>query len=150
MESRTVFCGTLLTRGAVEEEEARGGGERSGRRRAAAGIYEDPRRRRRRHRKGAEEEEVQSRRCGGVGGGGVGTAADHGCRAICDPDRGAYDLLVGRGKAPVLHGACRGGGGGLPRQEGSRLRAGQARGDGCRPSCAVNLLNSNVIIQNPI
>ena len=88
------------------------GGERkiSGRRRSAAGISKDPRRWR--HRKGSEEKEGWSRRHRCVGGGG-GTAADYGLRGIRDPDRGAYDLLVGRGETPVLRGACRSGGGGL-------------------------------------
>ena len=79
-----------------------------------AGIFEAPRPWRQRRRKGGEEEEGQPRRCGGVGGdGGGGPAADHGRRAIRDPARGAYDLLVGRGEAPVIRGARRSGGGGL-------------------------------------
>ena len=91
----------------MSEARAGGGGEgarkRSGRRRASAEIYEDLRHRCRRRRKGGEEEEGRSRRCGGVGGiDGGGPAADHGCRAICDPARGTYDLLAGRGKAPVF------------------------------------------------
>ena len=103
VESRTVFCGTLLTRRAVGGEARGWGGggarKRSGRRRAAAVIFED--RRRRRRRKGSEEEEGRLRRRGGVGGGGGGgrPAPDHGRRAICNSARGAYDLIVGRGKA---------------------------------------------------
>ena len=115
--------------------------KRLGRRRAAVGIYEDPRRqrRRRRRRKGGEEEEGLSRRRGGVGGGG-GPDADHGLRGIHNLDRGAYDLLVGRGKAPVLRGARWSGSSGLPSREGGLLRAGQAGGGGCHKSGALNLL----------
>ena len=97
--------------------DARGGGrKRLGRRRAAAEISEDPRRqhRRRRRRKGSKDEEGRLRRRGGVSGGGGGPAADHVRRAIRDPACGAYDLLVGRGEAPVLCGARRSGGSAPP------------------------------------
>ena len=121
-----------------------------GRRRAAAGIYEDPRLRRQwrrwRRRKGGEEEEgrLQHRGgIGGIGGGGV-PAADHGLRAMCEPARGAYDLFVGRGEAPVLRGTRRSGSGGLPSQEGGHLHAGQAGGGICHQSGAKNLLNKNI------
>ena len=115
---------------------------RSGRMRSAAGISEDLRRWIQRRRKGGDEEEGLSRRRGGVGGGGGGEpAADRGCRAIHDPDRGAYDLLVGRGEAPVLRGARWSGSGGFPSQKGGCLRSGQAGGGGRRRSGAVNLLN---------
>ena len=125
-----------------------GARKRSVSRRAAAGIPEDPRRQRqrqrqrRRRRNVAEEEEGRSRRRGGVGGSSDGgPAAGHGRRAIHDPDCDAYDILVGRGKAPVLCGTRRIGGNSLPRQEGGRLRAGQAGGGGHCRSGAVNLLN---------
>ena len=45
--------------------------------------------------------------------------------AIHDPARISYDLLVGRGEVLVFHVARRSGGGGLPREEGVRLRSGQ-------------------------
>ena len=98
--------------------------KRSGRRRTATGIYKDPRWRRRQRRKGGKEEEGRSRRRGGVGGGGGEPAADRGRRAIRDLSRGAYDLLVGRGEAPVLRSARRSGSSGLPIQEVVRLHSG--------------------------
>ena len=99
--------------------------------------------RRQRRRKGGKEEEGRLRSRGGVGGGGGGgrPAAHHGRRAIFDTGCGAYDILVGRGEAPVLRGARRSGSGGLLRQEGGCLRAEQARGGDCRQSGAVNLIN---------
>ena len=48
--------------------------------------------------------------------------------AIHNPARSAYDLLVGRGEAPVIRGACRNGSGGLPRQEGSRYQLDRMEG----------------------
>ena len=107
------------------------------------GIYEDPRRQRqrRRRRKGGEEEEGRLRRRGGVGGGGGGGPdAYHRRRGIHNMARGAYDILVVQGKAPVLPGARRSGSSGLPSREGGCLRAGQSGGGGFHKSGAVNLL----------
>ena len=102
-----------------EEEEAQGGRggvrKRSGRRRAVAEFSEVLRRQLWQRRKGGKEEEGQSWRCRGIGGGGGGQAAEHVCRAIRYPERGAYDFLVGRVEAPVLRGARLSSGGSLPR-----------------------------------
>ena len=149
MESRTVFCGTLLTRRSAEEEARGGWGgeEEIGEKALRGGNLQELdvlalALAAQKGRRGRRRAVAASRRHSDVGGDGDGRpAAEHGRRAIRNPDRGAYDLLVGRGKAPVLCGACQSGGGGLPCREGGRLCTGQAGGGGHRWSGAVNLIN---------
>ena len=119
MESRTVFCGTLLTRLAAEKEEAQrvggGGRKRSGIRCSAVVISENPRYPHRRRRNGGEGEEERSQRRRGINAGSDAIlAADHVRRAIRDPPRSAYDLLIVQGEAQIIFNSHLSGGGCLP------------------------------------